>query len=100
MEIINSIVSWVMKKRIHDIELFLKYPIDVQNEIFTNLIKISRKTDFGKEYHFKDIKNVNEFKERVPIHTYEDLYPYIQKLLKGYQNVLWPSEIKWFADDL
>lgn len=90
-------MNWVMKKRIHDIELFLKYPIEVQHEIFTQLLKTARKTDFGKKYGYKDIKSVKDFKERVPIFTYEDFYPYIDKLLNGKQNVLWPTDIKWFA---
>lgn len=97
MEIINSIVSWVMKKRIHDIELFLKYPLEVQNELFTQLLKTAKTTAFGKEFGFKDVKNVDEFKQRVPIYTYESIFPYIEKLLNGRQNILWPSEIKWFA---
>jgi len=67
MEIINSIMNWVMKKRIHDIELFLKYPVDVQKELFSNLIRTARKTDFGKEFAFRDIKTIREFKARVPI---------------------------------
>ena len=59
MEIINSIMNWVMKKkRIHDIELFLKYPIDVQNELFTQLINTAKKTEFGKQFGFGDIKSV------------------------------------------
>ncbi len=86
-----------MKKRIHDIDLFLKYPMEVQKELFTQLLKTAKKTDFGKEFGFKDIKNVDEFKRRVPIYTYESIYPYIEKLLNGQQNILWPSEIKWFA---
>ena len=97
MEIINSIMNWVMKKRIHDIELFLKYPLEVQNELFAQLVKTARKTEFGKEFGFEGIKSIREFKQRVPISTYEDLYPYIDKLLKGRQNILWPSDIKWFA---
>lgn len=97
MEIINSIMSWVMKKRIHDIDLFLKYPVEVQNELFSNLIKTAKKTEFGKQYGFDDIGNLTRFKERVPIQGYEDIYPYIEKLLNGQQNVLWPTEIKWFA---
>ena len=56
MEIINSIMSWVMKKRIHDIDLFLKYPVEVQNEIFNNLIRTARKTEFGQKYGYGDIK--------------------------------------------
>ena len=97
MEIINSIMNWVMKKRIHDIDLFLKYPVEVQKELFTQLIRTARKTEFGQKYGFRDLKNINEYKERVPIFTYEDFYPYINKLLNGQQNVTWPTEIKWFA---
>lgn len=97
MEIINSIMNWVMKKRIHDIELFLKYPVEVQKEIFSQLLRTARKTDFGQEYGFRDITTINAYKERVPIFTYEDFFPYIDKLLKGQQNVSWPTEIKWFA---
>ena len=97
MEIINSIMNWVMKKRIHDIDLFLKYPVEVQKELFSSLIRTARKTDFGKEYGFKDLNSIRQYKERVPIYTYEDFYPYIDKLLKGKQGVTWPTEIKWFA---
>ncbi len=97
MEIINSIMSWVMKKRIHDIDLFLKFPHEVQHDVFSDLIKTAKKTDFGKKFGFKDISNPDEYKNRVPLHTYEQIFPYIEKLLQGKQNVLWPSEIKWFA---
>jgi hypothetical protein len=97
MEIINSIMGWVMKKRIHDINLFLKFPHEVQYELFLDLVRTAKKTEFGKQYGFQDINNLRAFKENVPIHTYEDIFPFIQKLLNGKQNVLWPSEIKWFA---
>ena len=90
-------MNWVMKKRIHDIDLFLKYPVEVQKELFSSLIRTARKTDFGKEYGFKDLNSIRQYKERVPIYTYEDFYPYIDKLLKGKQGVTWPTEIKWFA---
>lgn len=86
-----------MKKRIHDIDLFLKYPFEVQSELFTNLIRNARKTEFGREFGFADIRSLRSYKEQVPIQTYEDIYPYIEKLLNGQQNILWPSEIKWFA---
>ena len=86
MGLINSIFTWVMKKRMHDIELFLKYPLEVQEELLKNLTGTAKKTEFGKEYGFNDIANSAQFKERVPISTYEDLYPYIEKLLKGDQR--------------
>ena len=97
MEIIHSILSWVMKKRIHDIELFMKYPVEVQEELARKLIRTAQHTEFGKKYDFASIKSSGQYRERVPINTYESIYPYIDRLLKGEQNVLWPSEIKWFA---
>lgn len=97
MEIINSILSWVFKKRIHDIELFMKYPNEVQQELFADLLYTAKDTVFGKEYRFCEIKNVEEYRRRVPVSKYEDLYPYIERLLKGEQQILWPSDIRWFA---
>ena len=60
-----------MKKRIHDIELFRKYPHEVQEELFHNLISTAKGTEFGKKYGFGDTKSVKTFQERVPIATYE-----------------------------
>ena len=97
MDLFNSIITWVMKKRIHQIELFMKYPNEVQNELLTKLISSAKDTVFGRKYKFSDINSVSEFKQRVPISSYEDIFPYIERLMRGEQNVLWPSEIKWFA---
>ena len=97
MDLINSIGTWVMKKRIHQIELFLKYPHDVQAETFRKLIHEAKDTEFGRKYEFATIQDVKTYRERVPLHQYEDLYPYIERLMRGEQNILWPTEIKWFS---
>jgi len=97
MAFINSLLSWLMKQRIHQIELFLKYPIEVQSDWLNNLLNTAKGTDFGHKYDFKSIRSREEFRSRVPIYDYESLKPYIEQLLRGEQNVLWPSEIKWFA---
>lgn len=94
---LNGIVSWLLKKRIHQIELFLKYPHEVQQEIFERLIHAAKNTEWGKKYGYSDIENPDTFKERVPIQQYETLSPYIERLMKGEQNLLWPTEISWFA---
>lgn len=86
-----------MKKRIHQIELFMKYPHEVQNEWLENLLSQGRDTEYGKKFGFKNISNYRQYKENVPIVAYEELFPYIDRLLKGEQGILWPSEIKWFA---
>ena len=97
MEIINSIVTWVMKKRIHDIDLYRKYPHEVQQELFQNLITKAKGTEWGKKYGYSDKLSVREFQERVPISTYEELYPYIERVMMGEQNILWPTKTEWFA---
>lgn len=95
--IINSIASWFLKQRIHQIELFLKYPHEVQHELLMNLIRNCEETVIGKKYDFNSIKNYNTFINRVPVSTYEDLEPLIEQTRKGYQNVIWNSNVKWFA---
>ena len=86
-----------MRKRIHQIELFMKYPHDVQEELFKRLIKEASATEFGKKYGFSDIESPAQFRERVPVSTYEELFPYINRLMRGEQNILWPTEITWFS---
>ena len=97
MAIVNSIFTWYMKKRIHQIELFMKYPLDVQDEWLHTLISSAENTEWGKLYDYRSILTVQQFKERVPIQNYDTLKPYIERMLQGEQNILWPSEIKWFA---
>ncbi|QOD60371.1 GH3 auxin-responsive promoter family protein [Polaribacter haliotis] len=96
-QIINSIISWFLKKRKHQIELFLKYPIDVQNELLLKLISSSKNTEFGKLKEFSSIKNYRDFSDKVPIQKYETFEPLIERSRRGEQNVFWPSPIKWFA---
>ncbi|RIJ37687.1 GH3 auxin-responsive promoter family protein [Pontibacter oryzae] len=86
-----------MKKRIHDIDLFRKYPHEVQLELFQGLVGTAKNTEWGKKYGYSDTLSVREFQERVPVSTYEDLYPYFERVMKGEQNLLWPGKIDWFA---
>ncbi len=97
LPIINSIASWVLKQRIHQMELFLKYPNEVQEELLMNLIRASEGTLVGKKYDFFTIRSYQNFTDRVPISTYEDLQPLIEKTRQGEQNIFWPTPIKWFA---
>lgn len=97
MAILNSLFTWIMKKRIHQIELFMKYPHDVQEEWFQSLISTAEATEWGKKYDYTSILTPEEYKERVPIQDYDDVKSYIDRMIKGEQNVLWPSDIKWFA---
>ncbi len=95
--IVNSIASWFLKKRFHQIELFLKYPHEVQNELLFSLLKTAKDTEIGKTYGFESITSYETFKERVPIVNYEKVQPLIERSRLGEQNIFWPRPIKWFA---
>ncbi len=97
MAILNSVFSWLMKKRIHQIELFMKYPHEVQNEWLRKLVSLARQTEWGCKYDYQSISTFEEFSKRVPLSDYDSLKPYIDRVMKGEQNILWPSEVKWFA---
>ena len=94
---INTVASWMLKKRMHQIELFVKYPIDVQNEELKKLVQQAKNTEFGKKYDFSSIDNYQTFSERVPSFTYEEFFPTIKKTINGQQNIFWSENIKWFA---
>jgi len=81
--IIDSILTWVMKKRIHQIELFMKYPHEVQDEVLKKLLSTARFTEFGQHYAFEDLVNYEDFRKRIPVHTYEQTFPYIERLMRG-----------------
>lgn len=93
----NSIASWWLKKRFYQMELFLKYPEEVQVELLNQLIITARNTDIGKKYGFETITNYELFRNNVPISKYEDIEPYIERSRRGEHNVFWPTPIRWFA---
>lgn len=93
----NSLFSWFIKKRIHQIDLFKKYPFEVQEEVLQQLISRAAKTEWGLKYDYASITSYAEYNKRVPLTNYEILEPYVQRLLKNEQNLLWDSDVKWFA---
>jgi len=86
-----------MKKRIHQIELFIKYPHDVQLELFKKLISSAIDTEWGKKYDYASVATPQHFRQRVPVSDYNKLKPYIERQRNGEQNLLWNTDIKWFA---
>lgn len=97
MEVLNTFMAWLFKSRLGQIENFKQNPIAVQDSIFRQLIEAGKKTEFGKEFHFSKIETYEDFARQVPIKEYEDLKPYIDKTMKGTQNVIWNTDIEWFS---
>ncbi len=97
MAIIPSIVSWLNTKRINQIDLFRKYPLETQQETIYKLLAKAATTEWGKQHQYSSVTSISDYQNRFPVQTYEDLIPYVERLRKGENNLLWPGEIKWFA---
>ncbi|WP_396156298.1 GH3 auxin-responsive promoter family protein [Flavobacterium sp.] len=83
--IYNKTQKWVQK------------PIETQQKVFQNLIASADFTQFGKDHHFKEIKSFEDFAKQVPIRDYEALRPYIDRVVKGEENILWKGKPIYFA---
>ena len=97
MDIITKAVSPIFSARRREIDLYDVYLSDIQNKQLKYLLKTAKNTIWGKKHGFNDISNYNTFCDRVPLSTYEDLYPFIERMINGEKDVLWPSVVCWFA---
>lgn len=93
----NSVVTWLMRKRKHQRDLFLQYPFEVQTDALRHLLEKAAETDFGREHGFHNVVSREDFRRLVPLQDYDSLKPYIDRHRKGESNVLWPTPIRWFA---
>lgn len=93
----DTIFSWIIKKRIDQIEHFTKHPIETQKSVWDSLLEKAKHTEIGEKYNFSTTSGYRDFKTNIPLHTYEDLFPYIEKSIAGQENVLWPGKIQWFS---
>jgi len=97
MTLINSIVSSIYSKRLSRIDYFKSNPVEVQEKTLLKLIQRAKDTEIGKKFNYSRLKDQYDFSQNVPIFEYDTLKPYIEKTMNGTQNVLWPTEIKWFS---
>jgi len=94
---LNALFSFLIKKRLQQIELFRENPRMAQLEVFHSLVRAARYTEWGRKYDYASITDPDDFRQRVPLHDYEDVKPYVERLRKGEQNLLWPTDMRWFA---
>lgn len=97
MQILNAAITNYLKRRIKNIQEFIHEPMKTQKEQWWHLVNTAQFTKYGIEHGFKDIKTITDFKNQVPIVNYECFLPYINRILKGEENVAWPFPIEWFA---
>lgn len=97
MGILHPAIKTYIQLRQSAIDNFVLNPIDTQQQVFNNLIGTAQFTEYGKQFDFAHINSIKEYTHNVPLNDYDTLKPYINRILEGQQNVLWPEAINWFA---
>lgn len=94
---LNAIFRWFIRRRMVNIEMVRSMPVETQRAVFSNLLGAGRNTSFGKEHDLQSARNLRDFQRRVPIRTYDEIKPWIDRSRNGEANVLWPGVTEWFA---
>jgi len=95
---IKSVAAKLFAKKIYkETQAWAKNPVATQNKVLQKLIKEAKGTQFGIDHHFNTIKSSSDFAKNVPVRDYEALKPYVDKVVKGEENVLWKGKPLYFA---
>jgi hypothetical protein len=97
MKLLSPAISSLARMRLWRIEAWKNNPLDAQREVLQDLVTSAQYTEFGRKYNFSQLFNVKAFKDTIPIHEYEDLKSYIERMMNGEQNILWNTPVYWFA---
>ncbi|TMI96465.1 MAG: GH3 auxin-responsive promoter family protein [Bacteroidetes bacterium] len=97
MKLLSPAISSLARMRFWRIEGWKNNPIDAQREVLQDLVTSAQYTEFGRKYNFSKLFSVKSYKQAVPIHEYDDIKPYIHRIMNGEQNILWNTPVHWFA---
>ena len=92
----TRLISTLFKPRQKATALYATQAEVLQHKVFCRLMKDAAHTEWGLKYGYKDIKRYQDF-QRVPIQTYEEIKPYVERMRHGEKDVLWRGEVQWFA---
>ncbi|RYZ58103.1 MAG: hypothetical protein EOO14_10115, partial [Chitinophagaceae bacterium] len=97
MKLLSPAISRVARLRLWSIEQWMAEPVEAQYAVWQDLLAAGQYTEFGRKFGFSKIQSLADFKKAVPVHRYEDITPFIDRMLKGEENVLWNTPVAWFA---
>lgn len=97
MKLLSPTISRLARFRYWRIEQWMNEPVATQREVLQDLVTHGQYTELGRKYGLDKTFSVHEFKKRIPIHEYDDIKPYIERLMNGEQNLLWDTPVNWFA---
>ncbi len=97
MKLLSPAISRLARLRMWRIESWMNNPVAAQREVLQDIVTTAQYTQFGHQYNFSNLFTVRDFKNTVPVQEYNDLKPFIERMMNGEENVLWPTPVKWFA---
>lgn len=97
MKLLSPAISTLARLRSWRIDAWMQHPISAQREVLQDLVTAGQYTEIGRKYDFSKLFNTKTFKQAIPIHEYDDLKPYVERIMAGEQNILWNTPINWFA---
>ncbi len=97
MKLFSPAISRLARLRHWRIEQWTQDPVAIQREVLQDLITHGQYSEIGRKYGMSKLFSIRDFKKAVPIHQYDDLKPYIERLMNGEQNLLWNTPVTWFA---
>ncbi len=97
MKVLSPAISRLARMRVWRINNWVNHPVAAQREVLQDLVTSAQYTEFGKRYEFSRLFSVKEFKLNVPVHEYDDLRPYFERMMQGEENLLWNTPVNWFA---
>lgn len=95
--LVNGAALTFGKRFLKDVERSKSHAPELQHALFNHLISCGKETKYGAEKHFSAIKDFEDFRRRVPLCRYNDFVPYIERLRRGEDYVLWNQRVRWFA---
>jgi hypothetical protein len=97
VKILSPAISRFARFRLWSIQQWMDDAATTQFHVWQDLVTAGQHTDFGRRHRFTQIQSLQDFKKAVPIHEYEDLKPYIDRMMQGEEHVLWNTPVNWFA---
>src|SRR6056300_621432 len=95
--VFNKFISLYLERRYKQIEYFMLHPIEVQERLFRELIDQGLETSYGRNHGIDRVQDQSDYAKMIPLATYDQLKPHIDRMMHGEADVLWPGKINWFS---
>ncbi|MBX3102557.1 MAG: GH3 auxin-responsive promoter family protein [Bacteroidetes bacterium] len=94
---LSAVVKAFLRRRYPQVQHALLHPRRCQEDVFAQLVLQGKSTRWGQTHGYAHIRSYADYARQVPVHTYEAFFPYVEQVLRGEADVLWPGRTRWFA---